>query len=90
MEPSAAASLWSNACAILDRLGAGTKTRLYGMPTLKLEIYDVKNRFLLKQWDLLKGHLNSIGTEIVPVPRDILRQILLELLPPDTVVFGAK
>ncbi|EME26855.1 Zeaxanthin epoxidase, chloroplastic [Galdieria sulphuraria] len=90
VEPSAAVSLWSNASAILDRLGAGTKARMHGMPTLELQIYDVKNRTLLKKWNLLKEHLSYNGTEIVPVPRDILRQILSELLPPDTVFFGAK
>jgi 2-polyprenyl-6-methoxyphenol hydroxylase-like FAD-dependent oxidoreductase len=90
VEPSAAVSLWSNASAILDRLGAGTKARMHGMPTLELEIYDVKKGTLLKKWNLLKEHLYSCSTEIIPVPRDILRQILCEQLPPDTVVFGAK
>jgi hypothetical protein len=90
VEPSAAVSLWSNASSILDRLGAGTKARLHGMPTLELQIYDVKNHTLLKKWNLLEGHFYSSNTEIIPVPRDVLRQILSELLPPDTVVFGAK
>eukprot|EP00871_Galdieria_phlegrea_P002378 jgi/Galph1/3140/GphlegSOOS_G1806.1 len=89
-EPSATVSLWSNAARILDRLGAGTRIRLQGLPTLELHIYDAISRSLLRKWDLLKGDLYSHGTEIVPVPRNVLRQILIEMLPPDSVIFGTK
>mmetsp|Transcript_6996 Transcript_6996/g.18757 ORF Transcript_6996/g.18757 Transcript_6996/m.18757 type:complete len:439 (-) Transcript_6996:373-1689(-) len=95
--------LWAQALRVLDRLGLGARIRQLALPTLRCEILSARARVGSAtgapaadgRWAPLatmrvEQFSQGCGAEAFVVDRAELEQVLLEALPPHTVVANCK
>jgi 2-polyprenyl-6-methoxyphenol hydroxylase-like FAD-dependent oxidoreductase len=83
-EAGGAVYLTQGAMRVLDRLGLGSRVRCMGLSVTKHEIYNPSGKCLF-EFDT-----SAYGSQVYVAPRPLLRQALLESLPPDTVSFATR
>mmetsp|Transcript_43032 Transcript_43032/g.168437 ORF Transcript_43032/g.168437 Transcript_43032/m.168437 type:complete len:402 (-) Transcript_43032:904-2109(-) len=82
-------ALWGNGMRVIDRLGVGTKLRTCGLTTLSSEIVNSTDGRVLCKLNFSEessGHVN----EILVAELNELKQLLLEELPSESVVFNKE
>lgn len=82
-------ALWASAIRVLDRLGVGPKLRSHGLPTLEGQITDSGDGRVLFHFNLAQ-QTRGLISEIIVTERSDLRQILLEELSAESVVFNME
>jgi len=81
--------LWGNGMRVVDRLGVGTKLRTCGLATFSSEILNSTDGRVLFKFNFSEessGHVN----EIIVAELNELKQLLLEELPSESVVFNKE